>query len=180
MKVMKIYRMKYSKIRINAVLTLSDRNLTLYDGQIIMEYLEERYPHPQLMPMEPVKRAYNRQILYRVMDRLYAEVDKVMYSKDDLEKARARKILRDYLSSMARRSAQKPFFNSDELSLVDCCLVPLFLRLNYHEVKLMATAQRYWSKYCRRLFKKPSFVKSLTDEERKMLITAKPRKTRSS
>ena len=111
----------------DSILTLIDRDLVLYDEQIIMEYLDERFPHPPLMPVDPVSRANNRQLRYRVMRDLYALIDD-LYNDNEIAAANARKDLRDHLTAIAPAFGQKPYFMSDEYSLVDCCMAPLLWR----------------------------------------------------
>src|SRR3989338_2023524 len=84
----------------NSILTLIDRDLVLYDEQIIMEYLDERFPHPPLLPVDPVSRANNRQLRYRVMRDLYALIDD-LYNDNEIAAANARKDLRDHLTAIA-------------------------------------------------------------------------------
>ena len=108
----------------NSVLTLIDRELVLYEAQIIMEYLDERFPHPPLLPVDPVARASNRQFRYRVMRDLYSLLDDIE-GENDIAAANARKNMRDNLTALAPVFEQKPYFMSDEYSLIDCCMTPL-------------------------------------------------------
>jgi RNA polymerase-associated protein len=150
----------------NTVLTLIDRDLVLYDAQIIMEYLDERFPHPPLMPVDPVTRASNRQIRYRVLRDLYSCVDDIT-SDNDISAANAKKNLRDNLTAIAAVFAQKPYFMSDEYTLVDCCMAPLLWRLEYFGIKLPASAKPLL-KYADRLFEREPFKISLSDQEREL------------
>ena len=111
----------------DSVLTLIDRDLVLYDAQIMMEYLDERYPHPPLMPVDPVSRANNRQFRYRVIRDLYGALDELT-SSNEIAAANARKNIRDNLMAIAPIFSQAPFFMSEEYSLTDCCLAPLLWR----------------------------------------------------
>jgi RNA polymerase-associated protein len=149
-------------------LTLIDRDLVLYDEQIIMEYLDERFPHPPLMPVDPVSRANNRQLRYRVMRDLYSLVD-ALSGENDIASANARKVLRDNLTAIAPAFAQKPYFMSDEFSLADCCMAPLLWRLEHYGVKLPASA-KVMNEYAKRLFERQSFKLSLSPREREMRL----------
>ena len=102
----------------NTVLTLIDRDLVLYDAQIIMEYLDERFPHPPLMPVDPVSRASNRQVRFRVFNDLYSLLDDIE-GEDEIAAANARKNMRDILTAIAPAFAQKPYFMSDEYTLIE-------------------------------------------------------------
>ena len=150
----------------NSVLTLIDRDLILYDAQIIMEYLDERFPHPPLMPVDPVARAGNRQIRYRVLRDLYSCVDD-LDSGNDISAASARKILRDNLTSISAIFAQKSFFMSDEFTLVDCCMASLLWRLDYFGIKLPASGKPLL-KYADVLFEREAFKASLSEPEEEL------------
>ena len=152
----------------HSVLTLIDRELVLYDEQIIMEYLDERFPHPPLMPVDPVARANNRQLRYRVMRDLYSLVD-ALAGENEIAAANARKELRDNLTAIAPAFAQKPYFMSDEYSLVDCCMAPLLWRLEHYGVKLPSSA-KIINEYSKRLFERHTFKSSQSQREREMRI----------
>ena len=148
------------------VLTLIDRDLVLYEAQIIMEYLDERFPHPPLMPVDPVARATNRQFRYRVMRDLYALIEDIENGSDS-SAAAARKTMRDNLTALTPMFVQKPYFVSDEYSLVDCCMAPLIWRLNSWGVKLPASTKAL-VKYGERLFSRAAFRDSLSSHEREL------------
>ena len=147
-------------------LTLADRDLALYDIQIIMEYLDERFPHPPLMPVDPVARASNRQLCYRVRRDIYGPINDLM-NNNEIAAANARKAIRDNLTAIAGAFTQKPYFMSDEYTLVDCSMAPVLWRLPYFSIKLPASAKPL-QKYAERLFERPGFRKSLSDAERDM------------
>lgn len=150
----------------DSILTLIDRDLVLYDAQIMMEYLDERYPHPPLMPVDPVSRATNRQFRYRVMRDLYgivAELD----GNNEIAAANARKTIRDNLMAIAPIFSQHEFFMSDEYSLVDCCFSPLLWRLPHYGVKLTAQAKPL-IKYAERIFAREGFQASLSPFEQEI------------
>ena len=150
----------------NSVLTLVDRDLVLYDAQIMMEYLDERFPHPPLMPVDPVARANNRQLRYRISRDLFSICDE-MDRGGDGSMASLRKNLRDHLTALAPAFTQSPYFMSEEYSLVDCCLCPLLWRLDHYGVKLPASA-RVLGRYAERLFTRPAFRLSLSEHEREL------------
>lgn len=150
----------------NTVPTLVDRELVLYDSQVIMEYLDERFPHPPLMPVDPVSRANNRLMLHRIEADLYSQLDIVM---NGAEKAvtKAKKDIRDNLVMVSPIFEQKPYFLSDEFSLVDCALAPLLWRLPALNIVLPKQAAPLLS-YAERIFTRESFQASLTEAEREM------------
>jgi len=146
--------------------TLVDRDLVLYNSRIIMEYLDERYPHPPLLPVDPVNRAQSRMFLYRIERDWYSQLEAVT-GKNQSEADKARKVLRDGLTAIAPIFDQKPFFMSDEFSLVDCSLAPILWRLPSYGIKLPAQAKAI-AGYSERLFERESFQESLTGAEREM------------
>ena len=150
----------------NSVPTLVDRELVLYDPHTIMEYLDERFPHPPLMPVDPVSRARTRLALYRIQQDWYDLVP-ALESKGEKTSAKARKQLSDSLTSSAEVFAAKPFFLSDEFSLVDAMVVPIMWRLQKYRIELPRQA-RAVTDYANRMFERESFQASLSEAEREM------------
>ena len=150
----------------SAILTLVDRDLVLYEPQIIMEYLDERFPHPPLMPVDPVSRASNRLYRYRVQRDFYALVDELESGEKKASTA-ARKCLRDHLSTLAPIFAQKTYFMSEDYSLVDCYLAPILWRLPAYGVRIPAHAKGLQN-FADRIFKREAFAQSLTEAEHEL------------
>lgn len=148
-----------------SVPTLIDRELVLYDAQVIMEYLDERFPHPPLMPVDPVSRARSRLALFRIEKDWYSLLEEL--EKGEKAATKARKALRDSLASSAEVFGAKPFFLSDEFSLVDATVAPILWRLKYYKIDLPAQAKPVMD-YADRLFKRKSFQASLTEAEKEM------------
>lgn len=146
--------------------TLLDRDLVLYTAPIIMEYLDERYPHPPLMPVDPVARANHRLMLYRIEKDLYSHFEQIVAGNDKAE-AKARKELRDQLLVISPIFQRTRFFLSDEFSLVDCTMAPLLWRLPSLGIALPKQAQPLLD-YAERLFRRPAFQQSLTINESEM------------
>jgi RNA polymerase-associated protein len=149
----------------DSILTLVDRELVLYEPQIIMEYLDERFPHPPLMPVDPVTRASNRLYRYRIQRDIY-ELATVL-ERDDGGTDAARKALRDNLTAIAPIFAQRPFFMSEDYSLVDIYLTPVLWRLGHYKIKLPAAAKPL-QQFADRMFARDAFEASLTESEREM------------
>ena len=149
--------------------TLVDRDLSLHEPMVMMEYLDERFPHPPLLPVYPVTRAHSRQYMRRI-ERDWCEPAEVILKTDDSRRAqRVRKELRDSLLGVAAIFADKPFFMSDEFTLVDCCMAPLLWRLDVLGIDLPNVRQtKPLVAYMQRLFDRPAFRASLTDAERGM------------
>ena len=147
----------------NTILTLIDRDLVLYDAQIMMEYLDERFPHPPLTPVDPVSRASNRQLRYRVMKDLYSAIED-LESENDIAAANAKKVLRDNLTSIAPAFANTPYFMSEDYTLVDCCIAPLMWRLTRYGIKLPLSGKPL-QQYADRLFERDAFKASLSTVE---------------
>jgi len=150
----------------NSVLTLIDRDLVLYDAQIIMEYLDERFPHPPLLPVDPVIRAGNRQLRFRVLKDLYSLIENIE-SSDSAKVGNAQKTMKDNLTAIAPAFMHKPYFMSDEYTLVDCCMAPLLWRLPTYGVKLPASASPI-TEYADRLYERDAFQVSLSEAEKEM------------
>lgn len=144
--------------------TLIDRELVLYEARIIMEYLDERFPHPPLLPVYPVARAETRKMMHRIEQDWY-----VLYHRIHTGEAadEARQQLADSLSSLEPVFADKPFFLSEEHSLLDCALAPLLWRLPVLGVELPKEAEALHA-YMQRLFEREAFQSSLTDAERQL------------
>ena len=153
----------------NTVPTLVDRDLVLFEAQIIMEYLDERFPHPPLMPVYPVARARSRLMIHRV-ERDWYSLMRVIVSPDssaiNLEKAR--KDLKDSLITLAPVFSDTLFFLSEDFTLVDCCLAPLLWRLDSMGVVLDGRGSSEVKKYMDRLFERESFQASLTMHEQEL------------
>jgi len=147
-----------------SVPTLVDRELVLYQANIIMEYLDERFPHPPLLPVYPVARAEQRKMMYRIENDWYSLVRVIETGSKD-KAQQARKELTDSLTSISPIFADKLFFLSDEFSLMDCCLAPLLWRLPVLGVELPKAAKAL-NDYANRVFERKSFQASLTDVER--------------
>lgn len=151
----------------NTVPTLVDRDLVLFESEIIMEYLDERFPHPPLMPVYPVARARSRLMLHRVNRDWYTLMNKILHTQNENEKEGFRKELKENLTSVAPLFNELPFFLSEEFSLVDCAIAPMLWRLTYLGIKLPPEAKSIIS-YAHRMFNRESFQVSLTDSERAM------------
>ncbi|MBL8198284.1 MAG: glutathione S-transferase N-terminal domain-containing protein [Chromatiales bacterium] len=152
----------------HSVPTLVDRGLVLYDSRVIMEYLDERFPHPPLMPVDPVSRAHVRLALYRVERDWYTVVEQILQSGDRKQVAQARKILQESLLSSAEIFAAKRFFLNDEFTLVDASISPVLWRLPVLGIELNGNAAQPIRKYMDRIFASRSFRESLTEAEREM------------
>lgn len=146
----------------NETPTLIDRELILYDALIINEYLDERLPHPPLMPVVPVSRAKQRLMIMRLSRDWYPEVKKLYINPKDDE---ARKNLRDGLIALSPLFAEQEFALGEEYSLVDVILAPLLWRLPKINIVLPKQAKPI-EDYADRLFERPSFIESLTEAER--------------
>jgi RNA polymerase-associated protein len=146
--------------------TLVDRDLRLYESRIIMEYLDERFPHPPLLPVDPVSRASARLFMYRIERDWYAQMDLIFKGSQGAQ-AQARKELRESLMATAPVFAAHPFFMSEEFSLVDCCVAPLLWRLPALGIEIPAQAKPLRD-YMTRIFSWESFRASLTEAEREL------------
>ncbi len=154
----------------SSVPTLLDRDLILYESKVMMEYLDERFPHPPLLPVYPVARAHSRLWMYRIERDWCGLVDSLLTGRaKEATLAKYRKELRDGLLSVAPIFSEKPFFMSDEFTLVDCCLAPILWRLPLMGIELPPKQAKPLIEYRDRLFERDSFKASLSDSERNMV-----------
>ncbi|MCC5868939.1 MAG: glutathione S-transferase N-terminal domain-containing protein [Gammaproteobacteria bacterium] len=153
----------------NTVPTLVDRELVLYDSRVIIEYLDERFPHPPLMPVDPVTRAQFRLALFRIEKDWYGLAEEISTASDNRKAGRARKILEESIVSSAEIFAAKPFFLSDEFSLVDCTIAPILWRLPAYGIELPQKVKPI-HRYMDEIFSRPSFQHSLTEQEQELRL----------
>lgn len=146
--------------------TLIDRDLVLYEARIIMEYLDERFPHPPLLPVYPVARAESRKMMHRIEHDWYTLMHQIQQGHQVDE---AREALKGSLSSLEPVFADKPYFLSEEFSLLDCVLAPLFWRLPQLGIHLPEECKGIHA-YMQRVFKRDAFQSSLTDQEKEQRI----------
>lgn len=151
----------------HSVPTLIDRDLVLYDSRVIVEYLDERFPHPPLMPVDPVTRARFRLALFRIEKDWYSLAEQLEAAADNKQAARTRKILAESISASAEVFSAKKFFLSDEFSLVDCSIAPILWRLPSYGIELSGPSQPILN-YMDEVFSRRSFQDSLTELEHEM------------
>src|SRR6201998_2922602 len=151
----------------HSVPTLVDRDLVLYDSRVIIEYLDERFPHPPLMPIDPVTRAQFRVALYRVERDWYGLAQDIDQDRESKTAAHSRKVLCEAIGASAEVFKAKPFFLSDEFSLVDASIAPILWRLQSYGIELPPQAAPI-TKYMNSIFARATFRSCLTDAEREM------------
>ncbi|MEC9375859.1 MAG: glutathione S-transferase N-terminal domain-containing protein [Pseudomonadota bacterium] len=147
--------------------TLVDRDLVLYDSRVIIEYLDERFPHPPLMPVDPVTRAQFRLALFRIEQDWYTQAKAIDDASDRRQSTRARKILLESILSSTDIFDLKKYFLSDEFSLVDCTIAPVLWRLQHFGIELDDSAAPIF-RYMDEVFSRPSFHESLSELEQEM------------
>ena len=155
----------------NNLPTLVDRDLVLYEADIMMEYLDERFPHPPLFPVYPVARAQSRLWIYRISKDWCNLVDPIMAEKgtpSQLDKMR--KELREGLIAIAPIFGEKPYFMSDEFTIVDCVVCPILWRLPVMGIDLpKSKTTKPMLAYRDRLFERESVLVSLSEQEKEMV-----------
>ena len=145
---------------------LVERDLILYESNIINEYIDERFPHPQLMPADPVQRARARLLLLDFEREVFVHVDTLERQEaKKIEKARA--TVRDRLSQLAPVVAKSKYMIGEEFSMIDVTLAPLLWRLDHYGIDLPKTAAPVL-KYAERIFARPAFFEALTPSEKVM------------
>ena len=154
----------------NLAPTLVDRDLVLYGPGVINDYLDERYPHPPLMPVDPVSRARLRLVHYRVKRDWYS-LARELESSSGKKKEQLCRQLKESIIAANELFKISNFVLGDELSLVDCTLGPLFWRLSHYGIKLGKPGASVEA-YAHRIFSLASFKTSLTQAERDLVLSA--------
>jgi RNA polymerase-associated protein len=150
----------------NKVPVLVERDLVLYEANIINEYIDERFPHPQLMPPDPVMRGRARLFLHRFEIELYSQIDTI---ENGAVKAadKSRAVIRDSLTQFAQILTRQKFLLGEEFSMLDVAIAPLLWRLDHYGIQMGKDAAPLM-KYAERLFSRQGFIDSLTPYERAM------------
>jgi RNA polymerase-associated protein len=142
---------------------LVERDLTLFDARIIIEFLDERFPHPPLMPIDPVTRGQFRLAMHRVERDWYPAARAIATCPEKRDLPPLREALKNLIAESAELFRIKPYFLSDEFSLVDASIAPILWRLPSYEIDLSGAALQPLVKYAQQLFSRPSFQRSLQD-----------------
>ena len=152
----------------NDLPTLVDRDLVLYESDIMMEYLDERFPHPPLLPVYPVARAQSRLMMYRIRKDWSRLADAILADPAGASAGANRKELKESLIATAPIFAEMPYFMSEEFTIVDCCVSALLWRLPVLGVELDDSQAKPILKYMDRIFQRESFQSSLSELEKEM------------
>ncbi len=147
--------------------TLFDRGVVLYDLSVIMEYLDERFPFPSLLPVDPIEKSEKRLLIFRFTrdTNNWFQLANIIETGAKREAEEARKTLKSSLIELVPLFAHQPFFKSNEMTIVDACLAVLLWRLKKFGIDL-GTPGKAVTDYAQRLFAKESFKESLTDCEK--------------
>ncbi len=150
--------------------TLQDRGTILNDSAVIMEYLDERYPHPPLFPIYPVDKARSRSIMREIDEHLAHFVDEICKNNRQTQrKDNAREALKSNLVAFqSHYLREEEFFGDEEFTLVDCTMLPILWRLEHMKIKLPERSTRALRRYMNRLFEREGFRRSLSEEEKEM------------
>ena len=154
----------------NQVPVLVERDLILHESNIINEYIDERFPHPQLMPVDPVTRGRGRLVLYRMERELFSHVQTLETSESSSkEQAKAREAISQGLTVLAPAFVKNKFILGDDFSMIDVALSPLLWRLNHYDIKLAKTTAPLL-KYAERIFQRDAFFEAFTPDEKAMRL----------
>jgi len=153
----------------HTVPTLVDRDLVLYDSRVIIEYLDERFPHPPLMPVDPVTRAQFRLALFRIETDWYQLAEQFDMDGDRKLASKSKKMLRESILASVELFSARQYFLSDEFSLVDCSIAPILWRLPVYGIDLGSQSEPIEA-YMKRVFERRSFQESLTELEQEMRL----------
>jgi RNA polymerase-associated protein len=146
---------------------LVERDLILYESNIINEYIDERFPHPQLMPADPVMRARARLFLFNFERELFVHVQTLENSKVQKAIDKAKLLIRDRLIQLAPVLLKTKYMLHDEFSMLDVALAPLLWRLGHYGIDLPKSAAPLM-KYAERIFSRPAYIEALTPSEKVM------------
>jgi RNA polymerase-associated protein len=146
---------------------LVERELTLYESNIINEYIDERFPHPQLMPADPVMRARARLFLFNFERELFVHVQTLENSNNQKAIEKARMQIRDRLTQLAPILLKSKYMLGDDFSMLDVAIAPLLWRLDHYEIELPKSAAPLM-KYAERIFSRPAYIEALTPSEKVM------------
>ena len=149
----------------NRVPVLVDRDLVLYESNIINEYIDERFPHPQLMPPDPIMRARARQLLYTFEQELFSHIPALEANQKGVDKTRAH--VREHLTQLAPIFNKQKFMLGEEFSMLDVAIAPLLWRLEHYGIELPKSAASLM-KYAERIFSRQGFIDALTPSEKVM------------
>jgi RNA polymerase-associated protein len=144
-----------------------DRDLVLYNARVLIEYLDERFPHPPLMPVDPVSRAKSRLALFRIESDWFSLLGDIEHGTEK-KKVQAKKALTESLINATEVFGAMPYFLSAEFSLLDCSIAPILWRLPHYGIELPASTKPITT-YMKRVFSRPSFQASLSEQERDMV-----------
>lgn len=150
----------------NRVPVLVERDLVLYEANIINEYIDERFPHPQLMPADPVMRARARLFLHRFENELFCHIEAIERGAQKIAD-KARQAVRDNLTQIAPVFAKQKYMLGDEFSMLDVAIAPLLWRLDHYGIQLDKDAAPLM-KYAERLFSRPAYIEAMTPAEKAM------------
>jgi RNA polymerase-associated protein len=147
--------------------TLFDRGIILYDLSVIMEYLDERFPFPPLLPVDPIEKSEKRLMVFRFTrsEGCWFELADTIVTGSKKQADEARKTLKSNLIQLVPLFAYKPFFKSDEMTIVDACLAALLWRLKKLDIDLGEPGKDV-NDYAKRLFARDSFKECMTDCEK--------------
>jgi RNA polymerase-associated protein len=148
---------------------LVDRDLAIHDPSVMMEYLDERFPHPPLMPVDPVVRAQFRMALHRIENDWYSLVEDFLSENEAKLATKPKKLLKESILSVIDLFTVKDYFISDDFSLVDCTIAPILWRLPVYGIDLGSDTASI-EKYMDRVFDRPSFQSSLSELEQEMRL----------
>ena len=144
---------------------LVERDLILYEPNIINEYIDERFPHPQLMPPDPIMRARARQLLITMEREVFSYIEPLEKNLKSAEKAR--QIIRERLTEMVPIFAKQKHMLGEEFSMLDVAIAPLLWRLDHYGIELPKTAAPLM-KYAERIFSRQGYIDALTPSEKAM------------
>ena len=149
----------------NRVPVLVERDLVLFEPNIINEYIDERFPHPQLMPADPIMRARARQLLLGMEREIFVHIEPLEKNLKTADKARTE--IRNRLTEIVPIFSKQKYMLGDDFSMLDVAIAPLLWRLDYYGIDLSKNAAPLL-KYAERIFSRPAYIEALTPSEKVM------------
>lgn len=149
--------------------TFIDRDLVLYKAEIITEYIDERFPHPPLMPVNPILKGKTRLLIYRINKDWFKTLNYILNLKYDLSDnlETYKKNLLSQIEGAKLLFKEMPYFLSENFSLIDCWISTLLWYLQEIDKDFIEKEKLIYD-YSRKIFARNSFQKVLNKKPKQI------------